>query len=146
MLTAKSEEQDMITGLESGADDYVSKPVSLKSLSARMKALLRRAESFNDDETLRYENLALNLAAQSLTIDDESVTLSSTELKLLAFLMKSPERVFTREQLLDHVWGQNTFIDERTVDVHILRLRKALKPMADKLVQTVRGSGYKLSK
>ena len=145
MLTAKSEEQDMIAGLESGADDYVSKPVSLKSLNARMKALLRRAEAFNEDETLRYHNIALNLASQSLKIEGQSITLSSTELKLLAFLMKSPEKVFSRAQLLDYVWGQNTFIDERTVDVHILRLRKALKPNADKLVQTVRGLGYKLS-
>lgn len=147
MLTAKTEEQDMIKGLDSGADDYVSKPVSLRSLNARIKALLRRAEAFNQDEFLEYSILKLNFASQVLSIGDEETLIGSTELKLLKFFMKSPERVYSRDQLLNHVWGQNNFLDERTVDVHILRLRKLLKPNgADHLIKTVRGSGYKLSK
>ncbi len=147
MLTAKAEEQDMIQGLDAGADDYVNKPVSMKSLNARIKALLRRAEAFNQDETLTYDLLHLNLASHHLSVDGEEVAIGATELKLLNFFMHSPERVFSRVQLQDHVWGQNNFIDERTVDVHILRLRKLLKPRAaDHLIKTVRGSGYKLSK
>ena len=146
MLTAKADELDMIKGLDSGADDYVTKPVSLKSLNARIKALLRRAEAFNSDDSISYDRLKLNLASQTLSIDDMQISLGSTELKLLKFFMQSPERIFSRAQLLDHVWGQNNYIDERTVDVHILRLRKLLKPnAADHLIKTVRGSGYKLS-
>jgi two-component system phosphate regulon response regulator PhoB len=146
MLTARAEEQDMIQGLESGADDYISKPVSLKSLNARIKALLRRSDAFSEDDKLSYQNLELNLADQSLSIGGNKVNIGTTELKLLKFLMQNPERIFSRVQLLDHVWGQNTFIEERTVDVHILRLRKLLKTnAADHLIQTVRGSGYKLS-
>ena len=146
MLTAKAEEQDMIQGLDSGADDYVTKPVSLKSLSARIKALLRRAEAFNEDDSISYDRLTLNIASQTLSIDDIQLSLGSTEIKLLKIFIQSPERVFSRMQLLDHVWGQNSYIDERTVDVHILRLRKILKPnAADHLIKTVRGSGYKLS-
>ena len=146
MLTAKADEQDMIKGLDSGADDYVTKPVSLKSLNARIKALLRRAESFNPDDSISYDRLNLNLASQTLSIDDMQISLGSTELKLLKFFMQSPERIFSRAQLLDHVWGQNNYLDERTVDVHILRLRKLLKPnAADHLIKTVRGSGYKFS-
>jgi len=147
MLTAKAEEQDMITGLDSGADDYISKPVSLKSLNARIKALLRRSEAFSEDESLSYDILKLNLANHTLSIDEMETSIGSTELKLLKFFMQSPERIFSRAQLLDHVWGQNNFIDERTVDVHILRLRKLLKTnAADHLIKTVRGSGYKLLK
>ena len=146
MLTAKAEEQDMIKGLDSGADDYVTKPVSLKSLNARIKALLRRSEAFNPDDSISYDRLKLNLANQTLSIDDIQISLGSTELKLLKLFMQSPERIFSRAQLLDHAWGQNSYIDERTVDVHILRLRKLLKPnAADHLIKTVRGSGYKLS-
>jgi len=146
MLTARAEEQDMIQGLESGADDYISKPVSLKSLNARIKALLRRSDAFKEGDKLSYQNLELNLADQSLAIDGNKVNIGTTELKLLKFLMQNPERIFSRVQLLDHVWGQNTFIEERTVDVHILRLRKLLKTnAADHLIKTVRGSGYKLS-
>ena len=147
MLTAKAEEQDMIAGLDSGADDYISKPVSLKSLNARIKALLRRSETFKEDESLSYDILKLNLANQTLSIGEVEISIGSAELKLLKFFMQSPERIFSRVQLLDHVWGQNNFIDERTVDVHILRLRKLLKTnAADHLIKTVRGSGYKLSK
>lgn len=147
LLTAKAEEQDMIKGLDSGADDYISKPVSLKSLNARIKALLRRSEAFNQDDSISYDMLKLNLSSQILSVNTKEVSIGPTELKLLLFFMKSPERIFSRAQLLDYVWGQNSFIDERTVDVHILRLRKLLKSnAADHLIKTVRGSGYKLSK
>lgn len=147
LLTAKAEEQDMIQGLDSGADDYISKPASLKSLNARIKALLRRAEDFKEDDFLHYDILKLNLASQTLHIEDQEVSIGTPELKLLRFFMKTPERIFSRAQLLDDVWGQNNFIDERTVDVHILRLRKLLKTnSADHLIKTVRGSGYKLAK
>jgi len=147
MLTAKAEEQDMIQGLESGADDYVSKPVSLKSLNARIKALLRRSDAFNSDDIIRYEPLELNLSTYTLSINGDNLTIGTTELNLLRYFMQNPERVLSRAQLLDHVWGQNTFIEERTVDVHILRLRKILKKQSmHHLLQTIRGSGYKLSR
>ena len=147
MLTAKAEEQDMIQGLDAGADDYISKPVSLKSLNARIKALLRRSDSLNPDDIIRYDPLELNLATQTLSVGKESVAIGTTELKLLRYFMQNPERVLSRAQLLDNVWGQNNFIEERTVDVHILRLRKILKKQsADHLLQTIRGSGYKLSR
>lgn len=147
LLTAKAEEQDMIEGLESGADDYISKPVSLKSLNARIKALLRRTENLDENESLNYDSLTLNLASQTLTTNGEVIPIGITELKLLHYFMRNPDRILTRTQLLDQVWGLNHFIEERTVDVHILRLRKQLKKKsADHLIQTVRGSGYKLSK
>ncbi|PID46018.1 MAG: DNA-binding response regulator [Proteobacteria bacterium] len=147
MLTAKATEQDMIHGLESGADDYVNKPVSPKSLNARIKALLRRSNAFNTDDIISYDSLQLNLATQTLAINGENLAIGTTELKLLKCFMQNPERVLSRAQLLDHVWGQNTFIEERTVDVHILRLRKILKKKSvDSLLKTIRGSGYKLSR
>ena len=148
MLTAKAEEQNMIQGLESGADDYITKPVSLKSLNARIKALLRRTESaVTATESISYDAITLNLASQTLVVDDEETPIGATELKLLRYFIQNKERVLSRTQLLDHVWGQNNFVEERTVDVHILRLRKLLKARdVDHLIQTVRGSGYKLSK
>ena len=148
MLTAKAEEQNMIQGLESGADDYITKPVSLKSLNARIKALLRRTEpAVTATETISYDAITLNLASQTLVVDDEETPIGATELKLLRYFIQNKERVLSRTQLLDHIWGQNNFVEERTVDVHILRLRKLLKAGdVDHLIQTVRGSGYKLSK
>ncbi|PWQ98571.1 response regulator [Leucothrix arctica] len=148
MLTAKAEEQNMIQGLESGADDYITKPVSLKSLNARIKALLRRTEpAVTATESISYDAITLNLASQTLVVDDEETPIGATELKLLRYFIQNKERVLSRTQLLDHVWGQNNFVEERTVDVHILRLRKLLKARdVDHLIQTVRGSGYKLSK
>ncbi|MCL4161284.1 UNVERIFIED_CONTAM: hypothetical protein GTU68_064434 [Idotea baltica] len=146
MLTAKAEEADMIQGLESGADDYISKPVSPKSLMARIKALLRRSESFSEDDIITYGPLHLNLAEQNLLIHEKSVEIGQTEFRLLRHFMLNPERVLSRSQLLDHVWGKNNFIEERTVDVHILRLRKILKKRSvDHLLKTIRGSGYKLT-
>lgn len=143
MLTAKTEEDDMIQGLDAGADDYLSKPVSLKSLSARIKALLRRSSGFNEDNRLQQGRLILDMNAHQLRIDEEAVHLGMTEYRLLEFFMKHPDKVYSRAQLLDYIWGQNTFIEERTVDVHILRLRKTLKKYScDQLIKTVRGAGY----
>lgn len=146
MLTAKTEERDITSGLDAGADDYVTKPFSPRELHSRIKALLRRTADFKDNETLSRGNLQLDLGAHRLMAGEHEVELSHTEFKLLAFLMKHPDRVYSRSQLLDHVWGPGTFIEERTVDVHILRLRKSLKPFgADTLLDTVRGAGYRLS-
>lgn len=146
MLTARSEEEDMIQGLEVGADDYLSKPVSLKTLTARIKALLRRSEGFSARKVLTVGPIHLDLDAHQLTINGQAIHLGITEYKLLEFFMKHPGRVYSRAQLLDFIWGQNTYIEERTVDVHILRLRKALKQQeADHCIHTVRGAGYRFA-
>lgn len=146
MLTAKSEEDDMIQGLDAGADDYLSKPVSLKALSARIKAQLRRAEGFDTQRILNAGRLQLNQDAHQLRIDNTPVHLGTTEYRLLEFFMQHPEKVYSRSQLLDFVWGQNTYIEERTVDVHVLRLRKTLKAhAAEHVIQTIRGAGYLFS-
>lgn len=146
MLTAKSEEDDMIHGLEAGADDYLVKPVSLKTLSARIRALLRRSEGFGTQRIINSGRLQLNQDAHQLRIDGVPVHLGTTEYRLLEFFMQHPDKVYSRSQLLDFVWGQNTYIEERTVDVHVLRLRKTLKThAADNVIQTVRGAGYLFS-
>ena len=146
MLTAKSEEDDMIHGLDAGADDYLIKPVSLKSLSARIKALLRRTDGFDELRVINAGRLQLNQDAHQLRIDGAPVHLGTTEYRLLEFFMQHPEKVYSRAQLLDFVWGQNTYIEERTVDVHVLRLRKTLKTYAaDNVIQTIRGAGYLFS-
>ncbi len=146
MLTAKSEEDDMIHGLDAGADDYLIKPVSLKALSARIKALLRRTDGFDEQRVINTGRLQLNQNAHQLRIDGTPVHLGTTEYRLLEFFMQHPEKVYSRAQLLDFVWGQNTYIEERTVDVHVLRLRKTLKTYAaDNVIQTVRGAGYLFS-
>lgn len=143
MLTAKTEEEDMIYGLDAGADDYLAKPVSLKNLSARIKALLRRSEGFSDQRIISTGRLQLNQDAHQLRIDNEPVHLGTTEYRLLEFFMQHPGKVYSRSQLLDFVWGQSTYIEERTVDVHVLRLRKTLKQHnAEQVIQTVRGAGY----
>ncbi|MCW8955571.1 MAG: phosphate regulon transcriptional regulator PhoB [Gammaproteobacteria bacterium] len=145
MLTARGEETDKLQGFDTGIDDYVTKPFSPKELMARMKALLRRSGN-DEDETLQVKNLALDIQAHRLSVADESVQIGPTEFKLLEFFMKHQDRVYSREQLLDLVWGRNVYVEERTVDVHILRLRKLLSPFGyEKLVQTVRGSGYRFS-
>ncbi|WGZ93098.1 MAG: phosphate regulon transcriptional regulator PhoB [Candidatus Thiothrix putei] len=146
MLTAKSEEDDMIHGLDAGADDYLIKPVSLKALSARIKALLRRTDGFDEQRIINAGRLQLNQDAHQLRIDGAPVHLGTTEYRLLEFFMQHPEKVYSRAQLLDFVWGQNTYIEERTVDVHVLRLRKTLKTYAaDQVIQTIRGAGYLFS-
>lgn len=143
MLTAKSTEEDMIQGLDTGADDYLTKPVSMKNLSARIKALLRRSSGFDNQRVIDAGRLQLNQDAYQLRIDGEPVHLGTTEYRLLEFFMLHPGKVYSRSQLLDFVWGQNTYIEERTVDVHVLRLRKSLKiHAADHVIQTVRGAGY----
>ncbi len=146
MLTAKDTESNKVTGFDAGADDYVSKPFSPRELAARVNALLRRTVKAQPQSELKVGNLCLNVAAHEVSVDGQSVQISGTEFRLLRFLMENPNRVFSRNQLLDHVWGVSTYLDERTVDVHMLRLRKSLKPHdKDKVLQTVRGAGYKLS-
>jgi two-component system phosphate regulon response regulator PhoB len=146
MLTARAMEQDKVCGLEAGADDYLTKPFSPRELAARIKAVLpRRAPQLSDD-AVEAEGLRLDPAAKKVKAGDRRVELSPAEFRLLHFLMTHPGRVYSRAQLLDLVWGDHVFIEERTVDVHIRRLRKALEPTGhDRLIETVRGSGYGLS-
>ncbi len=143
MLTARGEEADRVRGLETGADDYITKPFSVPELIARIKALLRRASPNSIAEILRVSDMQLDRAAHRVTRGQREVNLGPTEFKLLEFLMQSPGRVFSRSQLLDGVWGRDAFIDERTVDVHIGRLRKALiRGKETDPIRTVRGAGY----
>jgi len=147
MLTARADEDDLIQGLEAGADDYITKPFSVRELLARIQALLRRRGGPDTGSVLEAGGLRLDPVAHRITLDGESLDLGPTEFRLLKFFMQHPERVFSREQVLDHVWGDNVFIEERTVDVHIRRLRKALAPAGyDTLIQTVRGTGYRFSR
>ena len=146
MLTARGEEQDKVAGLEAGADDYVTKPFSPRELVARIKAVLRRRAPETTEDAVEIGGLRLDPATHRLTADGKPVNLGPTEFRLLHFLMTHPERVHSRAQLLDQVWGDHVFVEERTVDVHIRRLRSALEPSNhDGLVQTVRGSGYRFS-
>lgn len=146
MLTARVEESDKVKGLDCGADDYVTKPVGIKELVARVKALLRRTSHADEDDVLESEGLKLNLATNQLDIEGDDVHIGQTEFSLLRFFIEHKNRVYSRTQLLDFVWGQAVYIEERTVDVHVLRLRKILKPFGkDKLIKTVRGMGYMFS-
>lgn len=146
MLTARAGEDDMIQGLESGADDYLTKPFSPRELLARVRALLRRSAPEQGEERLEVEGLALDPLSHRVSADGEEVTLGPTEFRLLRFFMSRPERVYSRAQILDLVWGFQVYVEERTVDVHIRRLRKALSIKGyDRLVQTVRGAGYRFS-
>lgn len=145
MLTARGEEADKVRGLDTGADDYVVKPFAMSELVARMRALLRRSRPELVDERLEYADLVLDRAEHRVTRSGRDVHLGPTEYRLLDFLMQRPGRVFTRERLLDAVWGPNTYVEVRTVDVHVGRLRKALKrPGAKDLIRTVRSAGYAL--
>lgn len=145
MLTARADEYDKVAGLDSGADDYVTKPFSPRELVARIQAVLRRADADND-ETLTAGVLTLDTAGHRVSANGTEVRLGPTEFRLLRFLMTHPDRVYSRSQLLDRVWGANVYVEERTVDVHIRRLRKALAAeAADDYIQTVRGAGYRFS-
>lgn len=153
MLTAKGEELDKIAGLNAGADDYVTKPFSPKELLARVKALLRRYEvTSSNSESVILEPLALDCISHRVWVNLQSsqpleLTLGPTEFRLLEFLMRNPDRVHSRPSLLDQVWGNESYIEERTIDVHIKRLRSALAvAQCENMVETIRGSGYRLSK
>ncbi|MCX7061047.1 MAG: phosphate regulon transcriptional regulator PhoB [Nevskia sp.] len=146
MVTARAEEEDKIRGLNIGCDDYVSKPFSFPELIARIQAVLRRSMPGGEEERLAVAGLQVDAASQRVTAKGEPVRLGPTEYRLLHFFISHPERVYTREQVLDRVWGQNVYVEERTVDVHIRRLRKALEPFGyDGMIQTVRGTGYRFS-
>lgn len=144
MLTARGEEDDKVRGLEAGADDYISKPFSPRELIARIRAVLRRSGEPGLDERLEFDGLVLDPVAHRVSSHDQPLDLGPTEFRLLRFFMAHPERVYSRGQLLDRVWGGNVYIEERTVDVHIRRLRKALGAY-DRFIQTVRGAGYRFS-
>src|SRR5215472_16968751 len=146
MLTARAEESDKVAGLEGGADDYVTKPFSPRELLARINAVLRRSGPNGGDEIIEFEGLALDQGSHRVMVGDRTVGLGPTEFRMLEFFMTHPERVYTRDQLLDRIWGGNVYVEERTIDVHIRRLRKALEEFGyDRFVQTVRGSGYRFS-
>ena len=146
MVTARAEEEDKVRGLNTGCDDYVSKPFSFPELIARIQAVLRRAQPGGEEERMSVDGLLVDAASQRVTAHGKPVKLGPTEYRLLHFFVSHPERVYTREQVLDRVWGQNVYVEERTVDVHIRRLRKALEPHGyDHMIQTVRGTGYRFS-
>lgn len=146
MLTARGEEQDRVAGLEMGADDYVTKPFSPRELMARIKAVLRRRAPQTTEDPVEMGGLCLDPTTHRVSSAGRELALGPTEFRLLHFLMTHPERVHSRAQLLDQVWGDHVFVEERTVDVHVRRLRAALEPAGqDAMVQTVRGSGYRFS-
>lgn len=146
MLTAKVEETSKISGLDSGADDYIAKPFSPRELVSRVKAVLRRTSGKNLKDVIKVDALTLDPIIHRVSINDQLIPLGPTEYKLLQFFLTHQERVYTRDQILDYVWGRNVYLDERTVDVHIRRLRKAISIAGqDNYVQTVRGAGYRFS-
>ena len=146
MITAKGEEEDMVRGLDSGADDYVTKPFSPRELVARIRAVLRRAVPHKNDEPVGIRGLMLDPTTHRVTIEEELVEMGPTEFRLLHFFMTHQDRVYSRSQLLDWVWGTNSYVEERTVDVYVRRLRKVLElEQYDKMLQTSRGVGYRFS-
>jgi len=145
MLTARGEEADRVRGLNSGADDYVVKPFSPAELIARLRAVMRRAQPASAEDVLRFGDLAMDLIAHRVTRKEQPIHLGPTEFRLLRFLLQHPGRVFSREQLLDQVWGHEVYVEVRTVDVHIRRLRRALNiKQGPDLIRTVRAAGYAL--
>ena len=146
LLTARGEEEDKIRGLEIGADDYITKPFSPKELIARIKAVMRRSGKLSDTGMLHVGDLSLDAEQHRLTIAGQSLEVSPTEFRLMQFFMTNPDKVYSRTHLLDQVWGRSVYIEERTVDVHIRRLRKILAEHGrEELIQTVRGFGYRFS-
>lgn len=146
LLTAKGEEADKIRGLDIGADDYVTKPFSPKELIARIKAVLRRSGKIHDLTQIKFQDIVLDTEQHRVSIADKDVEVSPTEFRLLSFFLTHPDKVYNRTQLLDQVWGRNVYIEERTVDVHIRRLRKILaNHQREDWLQTVRGFGYRFS-
>ncbi|MBF0659758.1 phosphate regulon transcriptional regulator PhoB [Psychrobacter sp. NZS113] len=146
MLTAKGEEDSKVHGLDAGADDYMTKPFSTRELISRIKAVLRRSSALSSDKPIEIGSLSLDTKSQRVTATGKVIEVGPTEYRLLAFFMSHPERAYTRTQLLDQVWGGNVYIEDRTIDVHIKRLRTLLRPHdCDKLIQTVRGTGYRFS-
>lgn len=146
MLTAKGEEDNKVQGLDAGADDYITKPFSTRELLSRIKAVLRRSNALSGDKPIEHKGLSLDPASQRVTADKTPVDIGPTEYRLLAFFMSHPERAYTRAQLLDQVWGGNVYVEDRTIDVHIRRLRKVLEPYNYAgFIQTVRGTGYRFS-
>ena len=146
LLTARSEEDNKILGLDVGADDYVTKPFSTRELLSRIRAVLRRASSKGAERPIIHDGLMLDPVSHRISANDKPVDMGPTEYRLLEFFMSHPERAYSRAQLLDRVWGGNVYVEDRTVDVHIRRLRKALEPHAlDRFIQTVRGTGYRFS-
>ncbi|WOT04260.1 phosphate regulon transcriptional regulator PhoB [Shewanella youngdeokensis] len=146
MLTARGEEEDKVRGLEVGADDFITKPFSPKELVARIKAVMRRAAPTCLEDPITVQGLQLDPVSHRVTVGEQALDMGPTEFRLLHFFMTHPERVYSREQLLDNVWGTNVYVEDRTVDVHIRRLRKAVTETGhDRLIQTVRGAGYRFS-
>ncbi|PJE78084.1 Phosphate regulon transcriptional regulatory protein PhoB [invertebrate metagenome] len=145
MLTAKTDESHKIKGLETGADDYITKPFSLREMQARLKAIFRRTGATKNAKPIVIQGLELNPVSHRVKIDNHPVLIGPTEYRLLKFFITHQERVYTRGQLLDQVWGSNVYVEERTVDVHIRRLRKALGKQHEAMIQTVRGTGYRFS-
>ena len=146
MLTARGEEEDKVRGLEVGADDYITKPFSPKELTARIKAVMRRSVPTATEDVIEVQGLKLDPVSHRVTANDVALDMGPTEFRLLHFFMTHPERVYSREQLLNNVWGTNVYVEDRTVDVHIRRLRKAMATSGHEvLIQTVRGAGYRFS-